>query len=52
MQNQHRIEYRLPWPGGPQGMMTIEHIMDEIARLPEKDPLEVHLSELLRRRRP
>ncbi|AIW20670.1 xanthine dehydrogenase molybdopterin binding subunit [Vibrio coralliilyticus] len=27
--------------GGPQGMMTIEHIMDEIARYLGKDPLEV-----------
>lgn len=27
--------------GGPQGMMTIEHIMDEIARYLKKDPLEV-----------
>ncbi|GAL35281.1 xanthine dehydrogenase molybdenum binding subunit [Vibrio maritimus] len=27
--------------GGPQGMMTIEHIMDEIARYLNKDPLEV-----------
>ncbi|OLQ73292.1 xanthine dehydrogenase molybdopterin binding subunit [Photobacterium proteolyticum] len=27
--------------GGPQGMMTIEHIMDEIARYLIKDPLEV-----------
>ncbi|MGF1873148.1 xanthine dehydrogenase molybdopterin binding subunit [Photobacterium indicum] len=27
--------------GGPQGMMTIEHIMDEIACYLKKDPLEV-----------
>lgn len=27
--------------GGPQGMMTIEHIMDEIARYLNKDPLDV-----------
>ncbi|MBL4831486.1 MAG: xanthine dehydrogenase molybdopterin binding subunit [Aliivibrio sp.] len=27
--------------GGPQGMMTIEHIMDEIAGYLKKDPLEV-----------
>ncbi len=27
--------------GGPQGMMTIEHIMDEIAHYLKKDPLEV-----------
>lgn len=27
--------------GGPQGMMTIEHIMDEIARYLKKDPLEI-----------
>ncbi len=27
--------------GGPQGMMTIEHIIDEIARYLNKDPLEV-----------
>lgn len=27
--------------GGPQGMMTIEHIMDEIARYLGKDPLEI-----------
>ncbi|PMJ98887.1 xanthine dehydrogenase molybdopterin binding subunit, partial [Vibrio sp. 10N.261.55.A7] len=27
--------------GGPQGMMTIEHVMDEIARYLKKDPLEV-----------
>jgi xanthine dehydrogenase large subunit len=27
--------------GGPQGMMTIEHIVDEIARYLNKDPLEV-----------
>ena len=27
--------------GGPQGMMTIEHIMDKIARYLGKDPLEV-----------
>ncbi|UTV29699.1 xanthine dehydrogenase molybdopterin binding subunit [Photobacterium atrarenae] len=27
--------------GGPQGMMTIEHIMDEIARYLHKDPLDV-----------
>ncbi|PSW18314.1 xanthine dehydrogenase molybdopterin binding subunit [Photobacterium sanctipauli] len=27
--------------GGPQGMMTIEHIMDEIALYLNKDPLEV-----------
>ncbi|MCY9873197.1 xanthine dehydrogenase molybdopterin binding subunit [Vibrio barjaei] len=30
--------------GGPQGMMTIEHIMDEIARYLKKDPLEVRKS--------
>lgn len=27
--------------GGPQGMMTIEHIMDEIAHYLGKDPLEI-----------
>lgn len=27
--------------GGPQGMMTIEHIMDDIARKVGKDPLDV-----------
>ncbi|UXI04494.1 xanthine dehydrogenase molybdopterin binding subunit [Photobacterium sp. TY1-4] len=27
--------------GGPQGMMTIEHIMDEIARYLNKDPLDI-----------
>lgn len=27
--------------GGPQGMMTIEHVMDEIAQYLGKDPLEV-----------
>ncbi len=37
--------------GGPQGMMTIEHIMDEIARYLKKDPL-VRKGKLLRRRRP
>lgn len=27
--------------GGPQGMMTIEHVMDEIASVLGKDPLEI-----------
>lgn len=27
--------------GGPQGMMTIEHVMDEIAHYLDKDPLEI-----------
>lgn len=27
--------------GGPQGMMTIEHVMDEIAHYLKKDPLEI-----------
>ncbi|MCG7488467.1 xanthine dehydrogenase molybdopterin binding subunit [Vibrio sp. Of14-4] len=27
--------------GGPQGMMTIEHIMDEIAHYLKKDPLDI-----------
>ena len=32
--------------GGPQGMMGIEHVIDEIARTLGKDPLEVRLANL------
>ena len=32
--------------GGPQGMMGIEHVVDEIARVLGKDPLDIRLANL------
>ena len=38
MYDEQGLQYRLRGFGGPQGMMTIEHIMDEIAHYLKKDP--------------